>query len=403
MVQTQHKRPAKAFFGVVIFGFALYYAMTALQPHLGAYLFDYNTWEREMVTSSGYRFLWMIGDATEPFFHKAILGGVGVFIGSVIAYVLDRQQSKYRGTPISYGQGRIWPWIFAASFISLGISIILFGSVRANEPWVATFAPYVSVAASIILLYGANIRSLLTGAILGAVFTTPIATAVRLHFCQPWELPGVIGSVTGMWLGGIIVYEICRLLPWMKDMHHIPDTIRPAKGELPVDAYKKRYPNKYFIRRMLADYSEPMFVGNEIAGACLIIGTLLTWALNPLQPYYGTGWLAACLLSQILTGAIAMYFYWDGWMKEGAFFPTFVPVVSVAPAMVLAFGPTMPIIISSAVLGGFSSPAVAVIVNEHIPSHWHPMVGFTFSMALCSFAVGVFLQFLIQAFPMLGM
>ena len=402
MSHDNTKKPTVAFVFVLAFGFVLYFLMISMQPHLKTVLFDYAFWEQEMKTNPLYSFLWMVGDATEPHFHKTVLGGVGVFIGSVIAYVLDRRQSKYRGIPISYGQGRIWPWIFASAFLSLGIATILFRAVRIpNDAWIGTFVPYVSVASSVILLYGANVRSLFTGAVLGAILTTPVTTLIRFHFCQPWELPGVIGSVSGMWIGGIITYEICRLLPWMKGLSHTPDVVIPVEGEVPINEFKKSSPNCFFIRRMLADYSEPMFVGNEIAGICLIVGSLLTWVLSPMQPYYGTGWLPALILCQIITGSVCMYVYWDGWMKED-FFPTFVPVVSVAPSLVLHFGPSMPVIVITAVMGALACPAIAIMVNSRIPAHWHPMVGFTFSMAVCTFGIGALMKFLLVAFPFLG-
>ena len=95
-----------------------------------------------------------------------------------------------------------------------------------------------------------------------------------------------------------------------------------------------------------------------------------------------------------------MYVYWDGWM-DNDFFPTFVPVVSVAPAMVLMFGGALPVIIISAVVGALACPVIAMMINEKIPSHWAGMVGFTASMAICSFAAAVFLNYLFMAFPVL--
>lgn len=396
------RRPTTAFVGLLLFGLVLYNFMLKIQPDLKAILFDYNMWEQTMISSPLYKLYWMIGDATEPHFHKTILGGIGVFIGSVIAYILDRKQSKYRMTPISYGFGKIWPWIFVAAFLSLGIVTILFGSIRIEgDAWAATFVPYVSVASAVIILYGANFRSLITGAVLGAIFTTPITIFLRNEILFPHGLPGVIGSVTGMWMGGMFVFEICKILPWMKMEESLPkEEMSPAKvqGEITVKEYKQKYPNRFFIRRMLADYSEPMYVGNEIAGACLIIGSMLTWYLNPMQPYYGTGLFPALVLCQIITGAVAMYVYWDGWM-ENDWFPTFVPVVSVAPAMILLFGGSLPVIIISAILGALACPAIAILINNSIPPHWHPMVGFTASMAICSFGTTVFMRYLFMAFP----
>jgi hypothetical protein len=394
----EQTRPAKAFICILVFGFILYFVMKSMQNFLQPILFDYAFWWNAIEHSAVYRFLWMIGDATEPHFHKTVLGGIGVTVGSFIAYALDKAHSPKAGTPICYGTG-LWPWLFAASVFSLGLSILLFGGLRNEAGWVPTFVPYVSVAGCVILLYGGGMTNMLTGAVLGALLTVPITLFLRQYICIPMGLPGVIGSVSGMWVGGILVFELCHILPWMKVLPPPPGNHNA--GAAAITAMKKEKPNAFFVRRMLADYSEPMFVGNEIAGACLILGSLLTWLLCPGQPYYGTGWFPALLLCQIITGAVALYVYWPGW-RDGDFFPSFVPVVSVAPGVVLAHGPAMFVIVVSAVLGALLCPPVANMVNRHIPSHWHPMIGFTFSMALCTLAVSSLIKYLLLAFPVLG-
>lgn len=390
-------RPVPAFIGVLTFGFVLYFIMISVQDKLTGVVFDYNTWFTQAETNPFYRLLWMIGDSTEPHFHKTLFGGVGVLAGSILAYVLDKKDSKYAGITICYGSGR-WPWVLASSVFSLGISVLLFGGIRIEgDAWIPTFVPYVSVAGAVILLYGGSVKTMLTGAIAGAFFTTPITMFLRQYVCLPLELPGVIASVSGMWIGGIIVFELCKALPWM----HFPEAPVQEPEVVNVQPNTKAIKkNSFFIRRMLADYSEPMFVGNEIAGAGLLIGSFLTWLLSPMQPFYGTGWFPALLLCQILTGAVCMFVYWPQW-ENNDFFPTFVPVVSVAPAMVLTFGPSMFVIVFSACLGALLCPPIANYINRSIPSHWHGMVGFTFSMALCSFGVGVLLKYILMAFPSL--
>jgi len=393
-------RPVSAFVVVLIFSFILYYTMLALQPLLKTNIFDYDTWLTNAVDSPFYRFLWLMGDSTEPHFHKTVFGGIGVLIGSIIAYILDKKESKHKGFPISYGTGK-WPYIFTASFISLSISVLLFGGLRVgNDAWVPTFVPYVSVAAAIVLMYGCDFRTIVTGAIFGAIFTTPITMFLRYEICLPLKLPGVIASVSGMWIGGIIVFELCNSLPWMHK--EVVSDLQESQvdDEVAVTINPDKNTSSFFIRRILADYSEPMFVGNEIAGLCLIVGSILTWILSPMQPYYGTGWFPALILCQLLTGSISVFVYWEKWM-ESDFYPTFVPVVSVAPAMVLQYGPSMPIIIISAILGALVCPPIAEYVNSKIPPHWHGMIGFTFSMAFVSFGVNELIRYLSMVLPLI--
>lgn len=139
----------------------------------------------------------------------------------------------------------------------------------------------------------------------------------------------------------------------------------------------------WFGRRVLADFSEAQFYGNELASAGLLLGTLLSWALNPLHPAYGSGLLPAILLSQILAGAVGVLLYYERW-RDLQWYPTFVPVVSVAPATVLAFGGTMHSIVAGAVLGAVAGPPIAQFVINRLPGHWHLFIGNTFSMALCT-------------------
>lgn len=388
------------FIGVLIVGFALYFTMQAVQPTLPALLFDYNTWFDSMKENFVFRVFWLLGDATEPHFHKSVLGGAAVLIGSLIAYLLDKSKSKAAGMPISYGTG-LWPWILLAGWVSLALSGLLYGGLRfEGDAWVPTFVPYVSVASAIILIYGGNFLNMLTGAVLGALFTAPITIFLRQEFCMPLGLPGVIASVSGMWIGGIMVFEVCNALPWMKKVPY-PER-RPGAPVMPTPKSIDSARNSFFVRRMLADYSEPMFVGNEIAGGLLVAGSLLSWVLNPMHPYYGTGWFPALILCQIITGAVALYVYWPAFVDgEGGGVPTFVPVVSVAPAMVLSFGPSLFVIIFSAIMGALISPPIAIMVNRKIPAHWGGMTGTTFSMAFCSLAVGLLIKYVILAFPFL--
>lgn len=396
------KRPTLTASIYIIAGFGLYFLMQYIQPMLPQSIFDYTTWDTGRTDSPFWRFLWLLGDGTEPHFHKTILGGIGLIVGSWLAFYLDHRRSKYRGTPIGYGSGTLWPWVFCASMLSLVISVAVFGGLHINnDGYVPTFVCYVSIAGAVIFLYGGNIPALLTGSILGVFTSVPIALWLRYSVVLPNGFPGVIAAVTGMWLGGIITFEVCKQLPWMvKVKDRIPTTVSSASipGELDMGEYKHQHPVKFFFRRILCDYAEPVFVANEWAGAFLIIGSIITWFLNPMQPYYGTGWFPALILGQVITTGLTMWLYWDQWMERD-FVPTFVPLVSVAPACILTFGPTLPVVILSSVIGAIFCPPVADMINRKIPSHWHVMVGLTFSMALVSGIAVMIIRFLGMCIP----
>lgn len=84
------KRPTAAFIIYIIAGFGLYFLMEYIQPLLPHSIFGYTTWDTGRTDSAFWRFLWLLGDGTEPHFHKTILGGIGLIAGSWLGYYWDR-------------------------------------------------------------------------------------------------------------------------------------------------------------------------------------------------------------------------------------------------------------------------------------------------------------------------
>ena len=92
-------------------------------------------------------------------------------------------------------------------------------------------------------------------------------------------------------------------------------------------------------RRALADFSEAQFFGNEWASAAMILGAVVAHLVSPAALVYGTGLFLAVLAAQAVTALTGVLIWRRRWRALG-FYPTFVPVVSVAPATVLAYGGT---------------------------------------------------------------
>lgn len=383
-------RSLPEFAGVVAFAFALYALMTVMQDGLSeGGLFGFSEWLERAPGDPWWRFLWFVGDTTEAPFYKSLLGGVGLLAGALVADRLDRRGSRLRGFPIAYGTG-LFLWILLAALLGLALSVALFGR-QLGEGYAPTFVPFVSVPAAVVLVYGRGLRVALTGAVLGALFTFPVSWLLIQGVLNPAGLPAVIGNVTGMWVGGIIVFEICRHLPWMDLAQDAPAEEAPTAPEPPAQPLDAR--RGWFSRRVLADFSEAQFYGNELASAGLLLGTLLSWILNPLHPAYGSGLLPAILLSQVVASAVGVLLYQHAWREYG-WYPTFVPVVSIAPATVLIFGGTMQSILAGAILGAVAGPPVAQFIIRTLPNHWQPYIGNTFSMALCTAVIVPMLDYL---------
>ncbi|MDT5344608.1 MAG: hypothetical protein QOE52_3792, partial [Mycobacterium sp.] len=87
--------------------------------------------------------------------------------------------------------------------------------------------------------------------------------------------------------------------------------------------------------------------------------------------------------AQVLTAALAVTLWHRQWAKYG-WYPTFVPVVSVAPATVLAFDGTIQSIIAGALLGALLGPPFAAMVARRLPPDFHPFIGNVVSMAFAT-------------------
>jgi len=377
--------------------------LSALSPHLPRVLSNYAGWQSSAYRDVGSFSRWFLGDMTEAEFYKTALGGVGLLTGGALAHLAWRRRSRFAGFPISYGTG-LWPWIATSATIGLLGSDVVWGwTLPVTGSYQPTFVPFVSVPPAVVLVYGAGWTVALTGAGLGIVLTTPISLLVVNYFCTPLHLPSVIGNVTGMWAGALIAFWLCRHLRWMPPPSTAQggDTGQEDATEADRVATELGHQGPAWVaRRVLADFTEAQFYGTELASAGLLGGTLLAFLLNPSLPSYGTGLWPAVLFAQVLTATIGVLLWRHHWAKAG-WFPTFVPVVSVAPAAVLAFGATPQAVIAGAVLGAVFGPPVAAWVASKLPADFHPYIGNVVSMAVCTLVIIPTLA-LLPGFPALG-
>jgi hypothetical protein len=353
-------------------------ALTALRPALPSVLPGYPAW----IAGYGHpgSFLrWVIGDTTEAEYFKTAIAGAAMLLGAALAHWAYRRGRRWRGFDVSYGTG-LWPWLAASAILGLVASNLVWGwTVPATGRWQPTFVPFVSVPPAVVLVYGRGWAVTLTGAVLGAALTTPVALVVVNFVCNPLGLPGVVGTTTGMWAGALIAFALCRVLPWMP----APPAVATPEEDTPDAKAPDRQGPAWVARRVLADFTEAQFYGNEWASAGLIGGTLLTYLLNPMLPAGGSGLLPQVLTAQVLTAAIGVVLWRRQWAGAG-WYPTFVPVVSVAPATVLAFNGTIQAVVAGAVLGALAGPPLAAAVARRLPAHFHPFIGNVVSMTVCT-------------------
>ncbi len=317
---------------------------------------------------------WLLGDMSEAVFYKHELAAVGMLLGAALAYRLARRGSSWQGFSISYGSG-LWPWVLLSSSLGLVLSNLLWDwTVLESGVWQPTFVAFVSLPAALVLMYGGGWKVSLLGAVVGALLVTPCSLLLVNYLCMPLGLPNVIGNVSGMAIGSAIAFSLLRNVRWLAQnkLDQASDVAAPVATET--------YGASWTVRRILADFTESPFFGNEWASVGLIGGVLLALMLNPYGPAYGSGLLPQILCAQVLASAIGVLIWRSQWQARG-WYPTYVPVVSVAPAVVLTYGGSPLVIGLAALLGALMAPPLAAKISDRLPAHYHPYIGNVLSMA----------------------
>ncbi|WP_414058502.1 hypothetical protein [Pseudomonas sp. HR96] len=318
---------------------------------------------------------WVLGDLSEYAFYKHELAGLGLLAGAGLAWWANRNGWAWQGFAIAYGSG-LWPWMLASALLGLLLSNLLWGWAVSEQSWQATFVPFVSLPAATVLLYGRGWKVAIAGALLGALLVAPASLLLINHVTAPLGLPNVVGAVSGMALGSCLGLWLCRpLAAWLQA------TGEPAGPVPPARPVEQSHGLGWMARRVLADFSEAPFFGNELASLGLLGGILLAYALSPDATVYGSGLLLPILAAQALASAVGVLVWRRQWIRHG-WYPTYIPLVSVAPAAVLVHGGTWPVVLIGATLGALIAPPLAKWLGGFLPGWLHGFIANVISMAL---------------------
>lgn len=334
---------------------------------------------------------WVLGDISEVAFYKHEFASIGLLAGAYLAYWANRTGKRWQGFAISYGSG-LWPWLITSSLLGLLLSNLLWGWTVTATTWQPTFAAFVSLPAAMVLMFGGGWKVAVNGAIMGAVFVTPMCLLIVNYLCNPLGLPAVIGNVSGMAVASVFAFLLCRYVPSLMKSE------APAKPSAPPSLPTKApdYGVIWSLRRVLADFSEAPFFGNELASLGLIAGALLAYTLSPMSPVYGSGLLPQLIGAQALTSALGVLIWRRQWMSHG-WYPTYVPLVSVVPAAILTYGGSWQVIVMSALLGALIAPPLACAIAKRLPADMHAYIGNVLSMAISTLLIIPFIGLLIAS------
>jgi hypothetical protein len=230
-----------------------------------------------------------------------------------------------------------------------------------------------------VLMFGGGWKVAINGAVMGALLVTPACLLIVNYVCNPLGLPVVIGNVSGMAVASVIAFLICRYQPGLVKPQASAEPSEPPRAPLP--AKTPDYGVVWTLRRILADFSEAPFFGNEWASLGLIAGALLAYSLSPMSPAYGSGLLPQLIGAQALTSALGVIIWRRQWMRRG-WYPTYIPLVSVVPAALLTYGDSWLVIISSALLGALFTPPLACAIAKRLPADMHAFIANVLSMAI---------------------
>ena len=147
-----------------------------------------------------------------------------------------------------------------------------------------------------------------------------------------------------------------------------------------------------FVGWTLKSLSEPQFSIVTYAGVGLLIGGWFghlahgrNWRIRGFAQACGTGIWPAVTVAAISSLALSNLFW--GWtLAEGNWAPLFVSIASVAPAVVVVYGPTARVVLTAAVLGSILAPPLSVGLVRWVctPLALPPVVGVTAGMAFAA-------------------
>ncbi len=362
---------------------AMLLALDRLRYSLPVVMPEYTGWHGDYSDVASMA-AWVVGDTTEPGYAHSAVAGALMLLGGYLAHRAFRSRKRWMGFPVTSGTG-LFGWAVGSAALGLVLSNAAWGwTIAASGTWQPTFVPFASVPPAVVLVYGGRRSVALTGAVLGAALSTPIALVAVTFVCRPLGLPAVVGATTGMAISALMAFALCRHLPWMR----VPTVVVPrccaGSPHHFVDA--GRQGPLWLSRRILADFTDAQFIGNEWASAGLLAGTVISYLLNPAMAGNVGDLLPEMLISQVLTAALSVALWHRQWAIYG-WYPTFVPVVSIAPATVLAFGGSVQAIVTGAVLGALIGPPFAAAVARRLPSDFHPFIGNVVSMAASTAAI----------------
>ena len=202
-------------------------------------------------------------------------------------------------------------------------------------------------------------------------------------------------------LAGFVIMVALALLVYglsfmpKPDVSIIPDykTVLSGAGEGKIGAK---------LAWMFGDWGDPAFQKTEIGGILMILGAFLAHVLAKKKKTtfgicYGSGLFLPVLAAQILAALISNFLYQNLFkIPDVGFVPTFIPIVSITPAVVLLYGGRWYKVLTAAVIGGLIGCPFAyfIFVNFAAPYGFPGAVAWVTPMIIGGLLAGEICKYL---------
>ena len=128
---------------------------------------------------------------------------------------------------------------------------------------------------------------------------------------------------------------------------------------------------------MFGDWGDPAYQKTALGGILMIFGAFLATVLDKKKGKtvfgvcYGSGLFWRVLIAQILAALISNFLYQNIFRTQDiAFVPTFIPIVSITPGLVLIYGGEWRKVITAALFGGLIGCPFAYFMFKNFVQPW---------------------------------
>ncbi len=128
---------------------------------------------------------------------------------------------------------------------------------------------------------------------------------------------------------------------------------------------------------LFADWGDAAYQKTALGGLFMIAGAAIATMLEKKSKLctfgicYGTGLFWRVLAAQLLAALISNFLYQNLFVSQDiAFVPTFIPIVSITPGLVLIYGGEWRKVITAAIIGGIIGCPFAYFIYKHFVEPW---------------------------------